>query len=186
MRIALDALGGDFGAKPNVLGAVKAAGELGCEIILVGDSAVIEKELATVASYDKSKISVVHAPDMIDMAAHPARECRDKKNASIVVCARMGSNYSAAADDKLTPQQAALKNGFTKTAKLIGDFIAYKNIPRDEQGRPVIQPKTQQQSAQPLQNTTGKINNNQGKQSSPKPKKAPVKTVINKLKTSTL
>jgi len=107
-------------------------------------------------------------------------------NALTQILLTMGSNYSAAADDKLTPQQAALKNGFTKTAKLIGDFIAYKNIPRDEQGRPVIQPKTQQQSAQPLQNTTGKINNNQGKQSSPKPKKAPVKTVINKLKTSTL
>lgn len=89
MRIALDALGGDFGAKPNVLGAIKASGQFGYEIILVGDSAVIEKELQAVGSYDKSKISIIHAPDIVDMSAHPARECRDKKNASIVVCARL-------------------------------------------------------------------------------------------------
>jgi len=114
MRIALDALGGDFGAKPNVLGAVKAAGELGCEIILVGDSAVIEKELATVASYDKSKISVVHAPDMIDMAAHPARECRDKKNASIVVCARMVK------EGKADAMISAGNSGATMVAALFG------------------------------------------------------------------
>ena len=89
MRIALDALGGDFGAKPNVLGAIKASGQFGYEIILVGDSAVIEKELQAAGSYDKSKISIIHAPDIVDMSAHPARECRDKKDASIVVCARL-------------------------------------------------------------------------------------------------
>lgn len=89
MRIALDALGGDFGAKPNVLGAIKAAGDFGYEIILVGDQAVIEKELQAVGPYDESKISIIHAPETIDMSAHPARECRDKKNAGIVVCARL-------------------------------------------------------------------------------------------------
>lgn len=89
MRIALDALGGDFGAKPNVLGAIKASGQFGYEIILVGDSAVIEKELQAAGSYDKSKISIIHAPDVVDMSAHPARECRDKKDAGIVVCARL-------------------------------------------------------------------------------------------------
>ncbi len=89
MRIALDALGGDFGAKPNVLGAIKASEQFGYEIILVGNSAVIEKELQAAGSYDKSKISIIHAPDIVDMSAHPARECRDKKDASIVVCARL-------------------------------------------------------------------------------------------------
>jgi len=89
MRIALDALGGDFGAKPNVLGAIKAAGQFGHEIILVGDQAVIQKELQSVGPYDESKISIIHAPETIDMSAHPARECRDKKDAGIVVCARL-------------------------------------------------------------------------------------------------
>ena len=62
MRIALDALGGDFGATPNVLGAVQAAKEFGYNIILVGDEELIKKELARVKKYPQDKISVIHAP----------------------------------------------------------------------------------------------------------------------------
>jgi glycerol-3-phosphate acyltransferase PlsX len=89
MRIALDALGGDFGAQPNVLGALQAARVLGCEVILVGDEAAIKAGLEKAGGYDGGKISVVHAPQIINMDAHPARECRDKKDAGIVVCARL-------------------------------------------------------------------------------------------------
>ena len=89
MRIALDALGGDFGATPNVLGAVQAAKEFGYNIILVGDEELIKKELSRVKTYPQDKISIIHAPDVIDMGANPARECRSKKDASIVVCARL-------------------------------------------------------------------------------------------------
>ncbi|MDR1684646.1 MAG: phosphate acyltransferase PlsX [Elusimicrobiota bacterium] len=89
MKIALDALGGDFGAKPNVLGAVKAAREFGCEVILVGDAAVIKEELASAGGYDEGKISIIHAPDVIDMEASPVREVKNKKNASVVVCAQL-------------------------------------------------------------------------------------------------
>lgn len=89
-KIALDALGGDFGAKPNVLGALAAAKQLGCEIILVGDEAVLRQELSALG-YDRlpARISIVHAPAVIDMGAEPAREVRTKKNASIVVCAEL-------------------------------------------------------------------------------------------------
>ncbi len=90
IKIALDALGGDFGAKPNVLGALEAAKKLGCEIILVGDETVLRRELSSLGHSDLPKhISIVHAPDVIDMGAEPAREVRTKKNASIVVCAEL-------------------------------------------------------------------------------------------------
>lgn len=89
MRIALDALGGDFGAKPNVIGAVKAAADFGYEIILVGDAASIKNELEAAKPYNEQLISIVHAPDVVDMAANPARECKAKQNASVVVCARL-------------------------------------------------------------------------------------------------
>ncbi len=90
IRIALDALGGDFGAKPNVLGAVKAAKCLDAEIILVGDQTVIRRELSALGYSSLPKnISVVNAPDVIDMGADPAREVRAKKTASIVVCAEL-------------------------------------------------------------------------------------------------
>ena len=88
MKIALDALGGDFGARPNILGALQAAKKLHVDVILVGDEAVLRRELEALG-YTKipSHISIVHAPETIDMAAEPAKECRTKKNASIIVCA---------------------------------------------------------------------------------------------------
>lgn len=90
IRIALDALGGDFGAAPNVRGALAAAQQLGIEVILVGDEKVLHKELSALGySSLPEHISVVHAPEVIDMGADPAREVRAKKNASIVVCAEL-------------------------------------------------------------------------------------------------
>ena len=90
IKIALDALGGDFGAEPNVRGAVEAAKRLDAEIILVGDQTVIRRELSSMGYKDLPKnISVVNAPDVIDMGADPAREVRSKKTASIVVCAEL-------------------------------------------------------------------------------------------------
>lgn len=88
MKIALDALGGDFGATPNVKGALKAIKKLDIEIILVGDEAVLRQELKA-NGYENlpARLSIVHAPDTIDMGAEPAKECRNKKGASIVVCA---------------------------------------------------------------------------------------------------
>lgn len=114
MRIALDALGGDFGAKPNVLGAVKAAKEFGHEVILVGDAGAIKKELQEVRSYPEDKISIIHAPLVIDMAASPARECRDKKDASVVVCARLVK------EGKADAMVSAGNSGATMIAALFG------------------------------------------------------------------
>lgn len=89
-RIALDALGGDFGATPNVLGALKAAKHLDVEIILVGDETVLHRELSALGySALPKRLSIVHAPDVIDMGADPSREVRAKKTASIVVCAEL-------------------------------------------------------------------------------------------------
>ncbi len=46
MRIAVDAMGGDFAPEAAVKGAVEAARELGVGIILVGDQAKVNRELA--------------------------------------------------------------------------------------------------------------------------------------------
>ena len=89
MKIALDALGGDYGAKPNIAGALKAIkNNPKLEIILVGDESVIRQELYTHRYKElPARLSIVHAPNTIDMGAEPAKECRNKKDASIVVCA---------------------------------------------------------------------------------------------------
>ena len=114
MRIALDALGGDFGATPNVLGAIQAAKEFGYNIILVGDEALIKKELAAAGDYPQDKISIIHAPQAIDMAANPARECRNKKDAGILVCARLVK------EGKADAMISAGNSGATMVAALFG------------------------------------------------------------------
>ncbi|MBI3018765.1 MAG: hypothetical protein HYY61_02605 [Deltaproteobacteria bacterium] len=45
MKIALDAMGGDFGPRVNVEGALLAAREQGLSVVLVGDQEKIQKEL---------------------------------------------------------------------------------------------------------------------------------------------
>ncbi|MGB2579157.1 glycerol-3-phosphate acyltransferase PlsX [Elusimicrobium simillimum] len=87
MRIALDAAGGDFGAEPNILGAARAVRELGCDVVLVGDEAVLKEKLSVLGLSDLKGLTVEHAPDIIDMDADPAKEVRAKKHASVVVAA---------------------------------------------------------------------------------------------------
>jgi len=97
MKIALDALGGDFGAKPNVLGALKALKHNPqLEVVLVGDEGVLRQELSAQGRPVLPKrLSIVHAPETINMDAEPAKECRQKKNASIVVCANLVRTHQA-------------------------------------------------------------------------------------------
>ncbi len=97
MKIALDALGGDFGAKPNILGALKAIKkDSKLEVILVGDETVLRQELRKLGhSQLPARLSIVHAPNTIDMGAEPAKECRNKKDASIVVCADLVHKQNA-------------------------------------------------------------------------------------------
>lgn len=97
MKIALDALGGDFGAKPNVLGALRAIkDDSNLEVILVGDEAVLRQELHAQGHRTlPARLSIVHAPQTIDMNAEPAKECRNKKDASIVVCAQLVHKHQA-------------------------------------------------------------------------------------------
>lgn len=45
MKIAVDAMGGDFAPKEIVAGAILAAKRYDCEIVLVGDQTQIQKEL---------------------------------------------------------------------------------------------------------------------------------------------
>lgn len=78
MKIIVDAMGGDNAPKAVVDGAVMAAEKLGVEIILVGDTTKFNAP-------DNEKITVVHAPDVIDCDDDPARSIRTKKESSIVV-----------------------------------------------------------------------------------------------------
>ena len=88
MRIAVDAMGGDFAPKEIVRGAVEAAKKYDCEIVLVGDEEQIRAELHG-EDPASLRISIVHASEVIGMNEHPAEAVRSKKDSSVVVATRL-------------------------------------------------------------------------------------------------
>lgn len=91
IRIAMDAMGGDFAPQQIVLGAVQSIKQDNdVTIVLVGDEEKIKAELALCGKYDESRIEIVHAPEVIDMEEEDvARAVRKKRDASIVVAFRL-------------------------------------------------------------------------------------------------
>jgi glycerol-3-phosphate acyltransferase PlsX len=97
-RIALDAMGGDFAPQATVAGALLALAELdpAHSIQLVGRSAVIEAELQSLMAGElaalavhRNRISIVEAPDVIEMSDKPSAAVRGKPNSSMVVGLRL-------------------------------------------------------------------------------------------------
>jgi len=89
MIIAVDAMGSDYAPKEIVLGAVQAAKEYHCEIILVGDQNKLFEELDRQGNWRQWGISVQHADQVIEMHEHPSVAVRKKRDASIVVATRL-------------------------------------------------------------------------------------------------
>lgn len=89
MRVALDAMGGDFAPAETVYGAIEAVKEFQCEVVLVGDKAQIEEILHKCPDWDKLPISIHHASQTIDMHDQPGVAVRRKKDASIVVATQL-------------------------------------------------------------------------------------------------
>ena len=87
MRVAVDAMGGDFGPKIMVEGALKAAEEYQIEVFLVGAEDLIQKEIGKSAAPD-SKVSIVNAAEAIGMG-EGLLSFRRKKRSSIRVGTQM-------------------------------------------------------------------------------------------------
>ena len=81
-RIIVDAMGGDNAPKAIVDGCVKAVADFDIKITLVGNEELIN---ACLGEYDKGKINVVNATDIITNDDDPAKAIRRKKDSSIVV-----------------------------------------------------------------------------------------------------
>ncbi len=96
MRIAVDVMGGDFGAHVIVPGAIDAARTLGIGLALVGREAVVRKELAA-TKHDGIDVIVVDAADVVEMSDHAVTAARRKPNSSMAVALRMVKDGSAEA-----------------------------------------------------------------------------------------
>ena len=85
VRIALDAMGGDNAPAEIIKGAVEGLKAYPkTELLLVGQEDKIRKELAKY-EYNKSAITIVHAPSVIDTNEPPVAAVRTKKDSSLVV-----------------------------------------------------------------------------------------------------
>ncbi len=85
VKIAVDAMGGDHGPSEMVAGAVEAVeAKPQIQVLLVGKEDVIASELAK-HTYDKERISVVNATEVIATEEPPVNAIRKKKDSSIVV-----------------------------------------------------------------------------------------------------
>ena len=88
VKIAVDAMGGDYAPREIVKGAVQAAREDGTEIVLVGREDAIRRELKR---YDVSAlpIRVVNADEVMQEGESPVAALRLKPGASILVATRI-------------------------------------------------------------------------------------------------
>ncbi len=75
VRLALDAMGGDYAPGEIVLGGVQAARELDLGVLLVGQERVVRAELAR-HNTSGLDLEVVNADEVIGMDEHPAAAVR--------------------------------------------------------------------------------------------------------------
>ena len=96
MRIALDAMGGDYAPKNTIEGAVLALREYPFieKLFLVGDAVAIGSELKRFDCKD-SRIEIFHASEVVSMKDSAAKAVRQKKDASICRAVDLVKNGSA-------------------------------------------------------------------------------------------
>src|SRR3712207_3370686 len=84
MKIALDAMGGDFGPPNLVAGAVMALRDYPhiTKLYLVGDTAKIQDELKKHQCSD-GRMEIVHATEVVEMSDNAMHAFRRKKDSSI-------------------------------------------------------------------------------------------------------
>ncbi|HEY58821.1 MAG TPA: phosphate acyltransferase PlsX [Anaerolineae bacterium] len=84
MRIILDAMGSDHHPDPEVQGAIEASRRYGIEVILVGREEELRPRLEALDT-SGACITVVHAPEVLEMTDKPAETARRKAENSMAV-----------------------------------------------------------------------------------------------------
>lgn len=127
MKIALDAMGGDYAPREIVQGAVMAlrdpeiqelAGS-GLELALVGRREDVERELKGVSSAP-DRLEVVDAREVVEMGESPLQACKRKKDASIVRVAGLVKSGAAVAGISAGNSGATLAAGLLVLGRVPG------------------------------------------------------------------
>jgi len=98
VTIALDAMGGDHGPAitiPGALAALRSQPDL--NLVLVGQRAVLEQELARHAGLESSRLRIQDASQVVGMDEPPAQALRGKKDSSMRVAINLVKSGEAQA-----------------------------------------------------------------------------------------
>ena len=91
MKIAVDAMGGDYAPVEIIEGAVEAVKSFGLEVVLVGQQERVKETLNNSSAFKKlnnaarDKISIHDASEIVEMHEPAANSIRRKRNSSIVL-----------------------------------------------------------------------------------------------------
>ena len=117
IRIAVDAMGGDYAPEEIVKGAVAATKENSeIKVILVGNDDAIKAVLEEM-SYNREQVEVVHAAQVISCEEAPVEAIRAKKDSSLVMAMNMVKEGTA---------DAVISAGSTGAVLVGGQVIAGK------------------------------------------------------------
>ncbi len=78
----------ELGVETAVHGAIQAVRDFGSRVLLVGDEAQVAAAFERFPA-DRDLVEIIHSEGVIDMHESPARAVRTKRNASIMVAARL-------------------------------------------------------------------------------------------------
>ncbi len=121
MKVAVDAMGGDFAPQAVVEGAIMAVKEKNIPVILVGDRDMLAYELSR---YDLDSralpISIRHASEVVGMHEAPSLALRKKRDSSIRVAFDLVKKGEASAVVSAGNSGAAMAVGMITLKKLKG------------------------------------------------------------------
>lgn len=118
VKIAIDAMGGDFAPQEIVAGALRAKEELDVSILLVGNPQQIE---AVMPSQTNLKgVEIIPAEEVIAMDEEPLSAVRRKKKASINVAMDLVKNKQADAIFSAGHSGAAMASALLRLGRLPG------------------------------------------------------------------
>jgi glycerol-3-phosphate acyltransferase PlsX len=120
MKIALDAMGGDFAPQAAVAGALQAAEQLAgrATIVLIGQEDAV-RPLLEAAGPAGAALEFVPATQIIEMGEHPARAFTQKQDSSIAVGYKM----------LLAGEVDAFCSAGNTGAMLVGAMLTVKAVP---------------------------------------------------------
>ncbi len=83
MKVVVDGMGGDNSPQAIVEGCILAQKEYNIDIVITGPEDVITQELSKY-EYNKGKITIVNATEVITLNESPVKALKSKKNSSLV------------------------------------------------------------------------------------------------------